>query len=74
MAVRLLSLDSFKFCVMGKLLQDAAADVVTLCALRVHPGAGTDHVPLNREYSPASYKTQQSYHGPKQILETGKEI
>ena len=35
---------------MGKLLQDAAADVVTLCTLGVHPGAGTDHVPLNREY------------------------
>merc|ERR1719305_982203 len=30
---------------MGKLLEDAAADVVTLCTLGVHPGAGTDHVP-----------------------------
>ena len=50
MTVRLLPLDSFKFRVMGKLLEDAAADVVTLCTLGVHPGAGTDHVPLNREY------------------------
>ena len=44
MTIRLLSLDAFEFSVGWKLLEDAAADVVALCALRVHPGPGADHV------------------------------
>merc|ERR1712227_72892 len=62
---------------MGKLLQDAAADVVTICTLRVHPGSRTDHVTWSRGYSlhsANSYKMQRSYHGPKQILEREKGI
>ena len=74
--VRLLSLDSFKFRVMGKLLQDAAADMVTICTLRVHPGSRTDHVTLSGEYilHSTSFRMQRSYHGPKQILAREKGI
>ena len=44
MTIRFFSLDAFKLRVRWKLLENAAADVVPFCTLRVHPGARTDHV------------------------------
>ena len=42
--VGLLARAPLKLCVQWKLLENAAADVVTVCAFRVHPGARADHV------------------------------